>query len=58
MSGSIKGENRYQRTLFPESLDEYVSEDNPVTRVRQLNREIVNFDDTGPMGMRVPAPDF
>jgi hypothetical protein len=28
------------------------------TRVRQLNREIVNFGTTGPMGMRVPAPDF
>lgn len=30
MSGFIEGENRQQSTLFPESLDEYVVEDNPV----------------------------
>jgi len=28
------------------------------SRVRQLNREIVNFGAAGPMGMRVSAPDF
>jgi hypothetical protein len=26
----IKGENRAQAILFPESLDEYISRDNPV----------------------------
>lgn len=26
----IKGENRYEVTLFPESIDDYISEDNPV----------------------------
>jgi len=30
MSGFIEGENRHQTTLLPQSLDEYVSEDNPV----------------------------
>ncbi len=30
MSGFIEGESRTQTTLFPESLDEYVVEDNPV----------------------------
>jgi transposase len=30
MSGFIEGENRDQSTLFPESLDDYVVEDNPV----------------------------
>lgn len=29
MSGFIEGENRHQSTLFPEALDDYVSEDNP-----------------------------
>lgn len=30
MSGFIEGENRYQSTLFPERLDDYVTEDSPV----------------------------
>ena len=30
MSGFIKGENRYQSTLFPERLDDNVTEDSPV----------------------------
>jgi len=30
MSRFIEGANRYQVTLFPESLDEFVSEDNAV----------------------------
>jgi len=29
MSGFIEGENRHQATLFPEKLDDFVSEDNP-----------------------------
>ena len=27
MSGFIEGENRYQSTLFPERIDDYVEED-------------------------------
>jgi len=30
MSGFIEGDDRYQATLFPERLDDYVSEDDPV----------------------------
>jgi len=30
MSGFIEGEDRYQATLFPERLDDYVTEDDPV----------------------------
>ena len=30
MSGFIKGESRFQATLFPEQLDDYISEDNSV----------------------------
>lgn len=30
MSGFIKGESRFQATLFPESLDNYITEENPV----------------------------
>jgi hypothetical protein len=32
MSGFIDGENRYQSTMFPERLDDYVGEDS-ATRV-------------------------
>jgi len=30
MSGFIKGEGRSQATLFPEALDEYITEENPI----------------------------
>ena len=30
MSGFIQGEDRFQATLFPESLDDYVAEDSSV----------------------------
>ena len=30
MSGFIEGEARTQATLFPERLDDYIAEDNPV----------------------------
>jgi transposase len=30
MSGFIEGEDRYQATLFPERLDDYIAEDSPV----------------------------
>src|SRR6056297_435093 len=30
MSGFIEGEDRFQATLFPERLDDYVAESNPV----------------------------
>ena len=30
MSGFIKGEARNQATLFPEALDDYITEENPI----------------------------
>jgi len=30
MSGLIEGEARYQTTLFPEAIDEYIEDDNLV----------------------------
>jgi transposase len=33
MSGFIKGESRSQTTLFPEALDEYITEENPIRLV-------------------------
>ena len=30
MSRFIEGEDRHQVTLFPESIDDYIAEDNPV----------------------------
>ena len=30
MSGFIEGENRYQSTLFPERVDDFIGEDSPV----------------------------
>jgi hypothetical protein len=29
MTGFIEGESRTQATLFPEALDEYITEENP-----------------------------
>ena len=37
MTDFIEGENRFQATLFPEQLDDYIAEDNSV-RVSVLNR--------------------
>jgi hypothetical protein len=33
MKRFIEGENRYQSTLFPESLEDYIAEDNAVRQV-------------------------
>lgn len=41
-----KGDSRQQSTLFPESLDEYVSEDNPV-RVIDAFIESLDMSDLG-----------
>ena len=30
MTDYVQGENRFQRTLFPEKLDDYIGADNPV----------------------------
>ena len=48
----IKGENRAQAILFPESLDEYISRDNPVRiideYVRGLNLKALQFTHSTP----------
>jgi len=38
MSGFIEGENRHQSVLFPESLDDYISEDSAVRIIDVLLR--------------------
>jgi len=38
MSGFIEGENRHQATLFPEKLDDFVSEANPAKPIQRLLR--------------------
>jgi transposase len=45
MSGFIEGEDRHQATLFPERLDDYVAEDNPV---RVIDVFIDDLDISGP----------
>ena len=49
MSGFIEGEDRNQTTLFPERLDDYVAEDNPV---RVIDLFIDDLDGSG-LGFKV-----
>jgi transposase len=44
MTGFIEGETRLQATLFPEILDEYITEDNPV---RVIDVYVENLDLSG-----------
>ena len=37
----IQGEDRYQITMFPDSIDEYISEDNPV---RVIEAFVISLD--------------
>jgi len=46
MSGFIEGENRQQATLFPEQLDDYISEDNSV-RVIDVFVDSLDLSDLG-----------
>ena len=52
MKRFIEGESRTQTTLFPESLDEYVSEDNPVRVVDafldELDLKVMGFSRVTP----------
>jgi len=52
MKRFIEGENRYQSTLFPESLDDYIADDNPVrvidAFVDGLNLKQLGFDRAEP----------
>jgi transposase len=51
MSGFIEGEDRFQATLFPERLDDYVAEDNPV---RVIDVFIDDLDVSG-LGFRTES---
>ncbi len=52
MTGYITGESRTQSTLFPEALDDYIHEDNPVrvvdVFVEELNLSELGFERTIP----------
>lgn len=52
MKRFIPGEDRSQSTLFPESLDEYISEDNPVRMVECFVEEL----DLGELGFNRVEP--
>jgi transposase len=51
----VEGESRSQSTLFPESLDDYIAEDNPV-RVVDVFVEELNLKDLGFEGAEPEAP--
>ena len=50
MKRFIEGENRHQSTLFPESLDEYIHEENPV-RVIDVFVDELDLSDLGFQGV-------
>ena len=49
MTDFIEGENRSQATLFPERLDDYISEENPVRVIDVFVDEL----DIGTLGFKV-----
>ena len=53
MSGFIKGESRKQTTLFPEALDDYITEDNPI-RVIDV---FIDSLDLSRLGFKTQAAD-
>ena len=59
MKRFVEGENRSQATLFPERLDEYISEDNPVrvidAFVEALDLGEVGFERVHPKATGRPA---
>jgi transposase len=54
MKRFIEGEDRSQSTLFPEHLDDYIAEDNPV-RVIDLFVDELDLSDLGFEGMQPEA---
>ncbi len=53
MTGFIEGEDRNQATMFPERLDDYVTEDSPV---RVVDVFIDDLDISG-LGFKTQAND-
>ena len=60
MTDFIQGENRFQSTLFPERLDDYIAEDNAVrvidVFIDELDLSGLGFR-TEPEGLGRPAYD-
>ncbi len=54
MKRLVEGEDRGQSTLFPERLDEYIAEDNPVRVIDVFVDEL----DRGDQGLGAPAPQI
>lgn len=61
MKRFIEGENRFQATLFPESLEDYIAEDNPVrvidAFVNALDLKALGFERAEPSVTGRPAYD-
>jgi transposase len=59
MKRFVEGENRSQSTLFPERLDDYICEDNPVRVVEAFVEELdlgtLGFDGVEPEATGRPA---
>jgi transposase len=59
MKRYVEGENRSQSTLFPESLDDYIAEDNPVrvvdVFVDELDLKTLGFEGAEPEATGRPA---
>ena len=56
MARFIEGEDRRQRALLPEYLDDYVSEENPV-RVVDVFVDELDLASLASSGCRPPPPD-
>ena len=61
MTRFIEGENRFQATLFPQRLDEYIADNNPVrvieAFVNRLDLKDLGFERAEPSEMGHPAYD-
>jgi transposase len=59
MKRFVEGEDRSQSTLFPERLEDYISEDNPVRAIEAFVEEFdlraLGFDGTDPEATGRPA---
>jgi len=59
MKRYVEGENRFQSTLFPESLEDYIAEDNPVrvvdVFVDELDLKELGFEGVEPEATGRPA---
>ena len=59
MKRYVEGEDRFQSTLFPERLDDYIAEDNPVRAIDvfidELDLERLGFDGMQPEATGRPA---